>query len=196
MQNHKNTKIPPRETTASPVFPSTTIELLWPGWREHLIGTIKQHHCHIDPVLSTRWWGCVCQQFQPFRESCGAEVHHHHPVCVTRPTIFARCLERKYIIFSISTIFSQSRLSDNACWVSQRWAPQQRLRCSWGAFKAESILCCRDSTHISSASITCIWKRNVFYSTLFRAVLVNLFLAKVDFFQWKKNHKEYHNWKC
>lgn len=149
MQNHKNTKIPPRETTASPVFPSTTIELLWPGWREHLIGTIKQHHCHIEPepVLSTHWWGCVCQQFQPFRESR-----------MSPGLIFARCLERKYIIFRISTAFSQSRLSDNACWVSQRRAPQQRLRCSWGAFKAESILCCRDSTHISSASITCIWK--------------------------------------
>lgn len=23
--------------------------------REHLIGTIKHHHCHIDPVLSTGW---------------------------------------------------------------------------------------------------------------------------------------------
>lgn len=39
-------------------------------------------------------------------------------------------------------------------------------------------------------------KRNVFYSTLFRAVLVNLYLAKVDFFQWKKKkEKEYHQLK-
>lgn len=168
----------------SPVFSKYRQSLLQDLWapallgsREHLSGTIKQNHCHTDSVLSTCWWGCMCQQFRPFWNSHGSEDHHHYPVCVKRPTIFGRCLES---ILFFKYLFSQSRLSENACWLSQQGAPQQHRHCSLEAFKAESMLAMLHGFDLHFFSIHNLYlKRNVFYSTLFRAVLFNLFLASV-----------------
>lgn len=55
--------------------------------REHLIGTIKHHHCHIDPVLSTGWLvratGSLHQS-----EARGLRRGHRRPGKKTQSNVF------------------------------------------------------------------------------------------------------------
>lgn len=134
-------------------------ELLWQGWRQNLIGAIKQHHCHIDSVLSTSWRVRVSAVSPIQRQSWGLRSSSAPSFC-DRLEMF----RKKYTFFSLIFIYPVKVKRRRTLFPSVAW--QRCLWCSRNVqhnFKAECIVCYGDSTHISSPFITCVWKKKVFF---------------------------------